>query len=347
MAEMVQDVTVALDWTPNTNHVGFYVAKALGYYANLGLSVHLRSPHLDSYSSTPASKVAEKTATFALAPSETVLSYSLPPLDPQRSKLTAIATVLQQDLSAIATLKKGLISRPQELDGSMYASYGARFEGRIVQKLIQADGGKGEFVEITPPKLGIWDTVVAGTADATWIFKGWEGIEAQLQKIELNEFSLTDYGIPYGYSPLIVSRADTLKSQPNMVKNFLRATGEGFVYAAANVDQASNILTEIANRENASMPKMLDPELVLQSLKYLSKYFLNDSGNWGFMVSDRWKNFVEWLSAEGLLTTLIQSRKPMHGISVSLDELRSGNAGDVVPLSELNSQEVFTNEYLT
>ncbi|TIX37445.1 MAG: myristoyl transferase, partial [Mesorhizobium sp.] len=32
-----QTVTVALDWTPNTNHVGLYVAQAKGFYAEAGL----------------------------------------------------------------------------------------------------------------------------------------------------------------------------------------------------------------------------------------------------------------------------------------------------------------------
>lgn len=347
MAETVHDVTVALDWTPNTNHVGFYVAKALGYYKKAGLSVNFISPHQDDYGSTPASKVAKKSATFALAPSETVLSYHLPPFDAQRRpKLTAIATILQQDLSAIATLKKSGILRPRDLDGRTYASYGARFEGRIVQKLIQADGGRGQFVESTPEKLGIWHTVVTETADATWIFKGWESVEAQLQHIELNEFSLTDYGIPYGYSPVIVSLPETLKTQPGTVKSFLRATSEGFKYAAANIDQASNVFIDIVNKENPSMAKKMDPALVLPSLKFLSKYFLNNSGDWGFMVSDTWKKFVDWLSAEGLLTTLIQSRNPMPGVSSSLEEMRSGNAGDVVQISSLNFQDIFTNDYL-
>ena len=39
-------VTVALDWTPNTNHIGFYVAKAKGWYKEAGLEVVLLSPHV-------------------------------------------------------------------------------------------------------------------------------------------------------------------------------------------------------------------------------------------------------------------------------------------------------------
>ncbi|MCO5547914.1 hypothetical protein L7F22_001368, partial [Adiantum nelumboides] len=62
MAEEKERVVVALDWTPNTNHVGFFVAQALGFYDNAGLSVSLLSPHVDNYSSTPASHLANGTA---------------------------------------------------------------------------------------------------------------------------------------------------------------------------------------------------------------------------------------------------------------------------------------------
>jgi NitT/TauT family transport system substrate-binding protein len=63
-------VIVALDWTPNTNHTGFYVARAKGWYADAGLTVCFKSPHEDEYKTTPASHLAGGSATFACVPSE-------------------------------------------------------------------------------------------------------------------------------------------------------------------------------------------------------------------------------------------------------------------------------------
>jgi ABC-type nitrate/sulfonate/bicarbonate transport system substrate-binding protein len=67
---------VALDWTPNINHVGFLVAFARGYYSSLGLDVTFSSPHSDSYKTTPAQRVAQGTAHIAVCPSESVISYA-------------------------------------------------------------------------------------------------------------------------------------------------------------------------------------------------------------------------------------------------------------------------------
>lgn len=77
------EVVVALDWTPNTNHTGFFVAKAQGLYAAAGLKVRLLGCHepdfRGSYSEdngtnpdgafpTPCSKVAAKTASTLWPP---------------------------------------------------------------------------------------------------------------------------------------------------------------------------------------------------------------------------------------------------------------------------------------
>lgn len=71
---MPQSVTVALDWTPNTNHTGFYVARARGYYKEADLDVNFLSPHVDAYKTTPASHLVDGKATFATVPSESIIS---------------------------------------------------------------------------------------------------------------------------------------------------------------------------------------------------------------------------------------------------------------------------------
>ena len=50
-----------------------------------------------------------------------------------------------------------------------------------------------------------------GEADATWIFQGWEGVDAQLRGVELNAFSLDQYGVPYGYTPVLAALPQTLE----------------------------------------------------------------------------------------------------------------------------------------
>ena len=131
---------LALDWTPNINHIGFFVAKELEFYDELGLKLELLNPEVDNYALTPAKKVEKGIADMALCPLESVISYRTKqhPFD-----AVAIATIFQEDLSAIVVLAESDSTRPKDLDGRSYASYKARYEDEIVKQMIINDGGNG------------------------------------------------------------------------------------------------------------------------------------------------------------------------------------------------------------
>ena len=311
------DIDLVLDWTPNTNHTGFYVAAAEGYYADRGLSVRIRSPAADDYEQTPAKRVATGGATLAIGPSESVISYST---HPEYPSLTAVAAVCQTDLSAIVSLADGDVDRPAELDGGRYASYDARFEDHIVARMIENDGGEGSFESITPPKLGIWNTLLEGDADATWVFTPWEGLLAERDGIELNAFGLDEYDVPYGYTPVLLARPETIEADDDRLADFLDATAEGYRFAAGNPEAAADLLRAEATGMDAD-----DPEFLRESQRRVSEAYLTDDGAWGPMATERWGAFVDWLAEEGILTTL---------------------DGEPIPADDLPPESLFTNEFL-
>ena len=187
-------IKIALDWTPNINHIGIFVAKEMGFYHEEKIDVQILNPADDNYSLTPGKKLEMGITDFAIAPFETVIS-----LNNKINTVNAIAVfaILKEDISSIATLSSAGINRPKDLDGKIYASYKARYEDHIVKELIKNDGGSGDIKLLYPDKLGIWNTLLQQKADATWIFNNWEGIEAASKNIALNKFQLTDFNIPY------------------------------------------------------------------------------------------------------------------------------------------------------
>ncbi|KAK9838417.1 hypothetical protein WJX84_005158 [Apatococcus fuscideae] len=340
---------LALDWTPNTNHTGFYVAQSKGWYADEHIKLEISSPHTSDYQITPVNLLTQDKVTFAIAPSESIISAQTLQNATDKPHIQAVAAVLQQDTSAIVTRTDSGIDRPAQLDGKRYASYGARYEGRIVQQLIRNDGGKGEFEEFTPPKLGIWDTILKGEADATWIFEGWEGIEAEQKSVALNRFRLADYGVPYGYSPLVLACSDTLQKSPDLVRGFLKATARGFQYAADHPDEAAKIFFDQASKElQGDAPSAeLHWEQVQASQPFVSKHYLSKDGSWGAMDTARWDKFLDWLSEAGLLTTKVQSRHAESSTTSSLMGLLKGDVGDRIPRTSVKASELFTNSYLS
>ncbi len=280
---------LALDWTPNSNHLGFFVAKALKYYEAAGLDVKLLDPSEDNYALTPAKKVEVNKADMALCPLESVISYrsKAQPFD-----AVALATVLKEDLSAITVLGNGNVKRPRDLDGSSYASYNARYEDEIVRQMIKNDGGKGQIKLAYPDKLGIWDTLLSGQYDATWIFLNWEGVQAEGRGMELRHFRLADFGIPYGYSPVILASQKAVKQDEPSFSAFLQATKRGFLYAKQNPMEAIKILAPLV----AEQDKDID---LSKSLEITIAAYGNDA-DWGKLDPHRVDHFLDWLKARGL-----------------------------------------------
>jgi NMT1/THI5 like len=103
-------VSVALDWTPNVNHAGFFVALQRGYYADRGLDIMFESPHADGYATTPARKLAGGSVNIAICPSESIISYACQVWSRVRSGTGLIA------LLAVVTLYRTLLSRRSVLD---------------------------------------------------------------------------------------------------------------------------------------------------------------------------------------------------------------------------------------
>jgi len=290
------DLILALDWTPNINHIGFFVAREKGYFRSRGLNVQLLDPATDHYQTTPAKKVERGEADLALCPMESVISY--------RTKanpfpLKAIAALLQEDLSAIAVRPGSGIRSPRDLDGKTYASYHARYEDGIVRQMIRNDGGRGDLRISYPDKLGIWATILQGRADATWIFLNWEGVEAESKGVELAYFNLKDYGIPYSYSPVLAADETRLSASADAYVQFLAAGKQGFQFAREEPNEAARLLAPFVPETDGRID--LD-----RSLAYTAPHF-GDAHDWGRMDPKQVQAFLNWLKRHELENQPLQA----------------------------------------
>lgn len=284
---------LALDWTPNVNHSGFFAAQHFGWFEEAGVQVEIQHPGTDDYMHSPAKKVELGLADVALCPFESLLSYRT---KAEPLPLIAMAAVLQTDLSSIVVKADSGIERPAQLDGKTYASYKARYEDAQVACLVRNDGGQGDLVLQYPNRLGIWNTLLRGEADATWIFDNWEGVQAQLAGIELRHFRMADYGIPYGYSPVLASTEAKLNTQKEVLRAFLTASARGFVWAAAHSEEMAQILFSLVPEADRNL------NMLTAAQQATSPHYLHQEG-WGFMEMERVQSYLAWLAAEGLEST--------------------------------------------
>ena len=296
---------VALEWTPNPNHIGFYIARAKGYYSDSNLSIELISPHIDGYKQTPGSRAISGNAEFAMGPTETAISSAT--TESEKIKLISVAALLQKSTSCIVTLESSGIDNISNI--RTCASYEGRFEMPIIHEMIRWNGGDPDkLIEVVPSKLNIWPSLMNNIvtedgvrAESTWIFEQWEGVEAALNGINLNRFRLEDYGIPYGYSPILLCREDVLEKQMDAVKRFISATKRGYEYVKLeNVDECTDILIRESGFEEIARQR----DLVKKSLMYLieNDCYSNEEGEWGKMDKNVWNTFLDWICDKNIVT---------------------------------------------
>tara|TARA_Y100001978_G_C23612689_1_gene394367 strand:+ start:145 stop:1050 length:906 start_codon:yes stop_codon:yes gene_type:complete len=272
---------LALDWTPNINHIGFYVAKEKGFFKELNIDVEIISPETDNYKYSPAKKIELYLADIALCPTESIISFRT---KKKPFKLYALATIFQRDISAIAVVKSNNIKSPKDLDGRSYASYGARYEDLIVRQLIKNDGGKGNVKIYYPERLGVWNTVANNKYDSTWVFLNWEGIE----KPNLRYFKLSDFNIPYSYSPLITTSSKLIREKKDSIKMFLKATKKGFIYSVNNVQESSEILYKYLSED--------DKKINLKNALNFSRKYFGGQESFGKINENVFSEFIQWLN---------------------------------------------------
>jgi len=115
----LKEVTLVLDYVPNTNHTGFYVAQEKGYFKEEGLKVNIIEPGDDS---TSAVLVAANKGEFGVSYQEDV-TYAR--TAEEVLPIKAIATIIQHNTSGFVSLKKENIKSPKDFEGKVYAGWQA------------------------------------------------------------------------------------------------------------------------------------------------------------------------------------------------------------------------------
>lgn len=275
-------ITVVIDWLPNTNHTGLYVAQELGYFEEEGLSVDIQSPPEDG--ATPL--VAAGKADFGIDFQDSLAS-AFSKEDPL--PVTAVAALVQHNTSGLLSPVSYNITCPANLEGHRYAYSALPLEEVILEHLVEDDGGDFSRVELVPSTVtDISNAFNSGGVDCIWAFYGWDGIAAQQLGIDCNFIPIGEYNpaLDY-YTPVIIANNTFLEEHPEETKRFLNACKRGYQYAEENVIEATAILQK-------ATPET-DSTLLLESQKYLSTQYEEDSVPWGYIDPARWNSFYQWL----------------------------------------------------
>lgn len=291
--DKLEKVTLMLDYTPNTNHTGIYLAKEKGYYKDLGIDLDILQPS-DSDSAT---LVASEKAQFGVSYQEDVTYALTREKDPLPVK--AIATIIQHNTSGFAAPADKKIKTAKDFEGKTYGGWGSPSEEAIIKLAMEKKGA--DFSKLNRVDIGQDDyfTATKKNIDFAWIFEAWTGVEAKLKNMNLDYIPIKDIdpALDY-YTPILITNNKTIKENPDLVKKFMKATSKGYEEAIKDPAAAAEILSK-------AVPE-LDKDLVKASQDYLAKLYKDDAPRWGEMKADVWKNYAKFMQDNGLI------KKPLN-----------------------------------
>ncbi|MCB5271164.1 MAG: ABC transporter substrate-binding protein [Candidatus Cloacimonetes bacterium] len=280
----LEKVSVTLDWTPNTNHTGLYVAQELGYFTEEGLEVEILQPG----QSITDQIVATGKSHFGVSYQENVIrarSVGIP--------LVSIAAVIQHNTSGFASLKEANIKSVKDFEGKRYGSWDSPSELAILNNVMETAGA-----DITKVKVisGVYDffSTIGKDADFEWIYYGWDGVIAAQRGVELDYIPLKDLNPVFDYyTPVLISSENYLKDNAKTAKKFLKAVKRGYEYCILKPEEAADILIK-------HVPE-LNKQQVQASVHYLADQYQAEAEYWGMQLPGVWQSFSNWMSDEKLI----------------------------------------------
>ena len=290
----LRKVTVILDYVPNTNHSGMYVALDKGYYAEEGLDVEIIEPTQGATNSL----IANGVGTFGVAYQEDV-TLAVAAEDPLPIK--AIATIIQHNTSGFVTLADSGIETPADWEGKTYAGWGGPGENAVLRCVMEQAGADPDtLTQVIADGLGIES--LGRACDIMWYFEAWDCISCQLAGIDYHYVACRDLDerLDY-YTPVIVANTQTLENDPEMVKAFLRATAKGYQDCIDDPDEAAKILYSYAPD--------YDLEMLEISQEYLADKYMEDTDTWGLMKEEVWSNYTDFMVEYGVLEEAVPADK--------------------------------------
>jgi len=283
-SQPLQKVSVTLDWTPNTNHTGLYVAQELGYFKEEGLDVSILQPG----QGVTDQIVAAGKSQFGVSYQENVIrsrSENIP--------LVSIAAIIQHNTSGFASLESSGIKTPNDFVGKRYGSWDSPSEQAILKSIM--DKAKADFNSVKIVS-GVYDffSTIGKDADFEWIYYGWDGVEAERRGIKINYIPLKDLDPVFDYyTPVIITNETLLAKNPELARRFLKAASRGYQYCISNPASAADILLKQVPELNADQVK--------RSMTYLASQYQADAPRWGEQKAEVWQRFTDWMFIQRLI----------------------------------------------
>ena len=281
-----QKVTLTLDWYPNADHAGVYVAQERGFFEDEGLEVEIQQP------SDPAAVlqlVAAGRSEFGISYENEVTAAAVREIPVQ-----SVMAIMQEPLNSIIALEESGIDGPEDLAGKKIGYAGQTFGTAVIDTVLREAGEDSASVEKINVGYDLRPALtserVDAVVDAYWHI---EAVELKGEGFETNVIRLPEVGVP-NYNELLVATSDGYaRENPDVVRRFVGALVKGHEAAIEDPEAALEALLA-ANEE-------LDPEVARETLGLTVPVFGGEGGRVGYQDPEEWEAYVSWAAENGVL----------------------------------------------
>jgi putative hydroxymethylpyrimidine transport system substrate-binding protein len=279
-------VTVALDWYPNANHAGLFLAQARGYFADERIEVELFTP---ADPTTVLQTVGAGRDTFGISYQTDVLLARA-----QEVPVVSVAALVQRPLLGVMVLESSGIERPRDLVGTTVGYPGIPSQEAFLATMLEADGASLDEVELVDVGFSLVPAVVSGRADAAMgAYWTHETILAERAGHPVDLLRVEEWGVPPYYELVLVAGEETVVDDAETVGAFLRALRRGYEAAAADPAAALDALA-------AASPE-LDRAVEEEGLALLAPAWTEGDVAVGAQDPARWADYAAWMAERGLI----------------------------------------------
>jgi putative hydroxymethylpyrimidine transport system substrate-binding protein len=284
-----EKLTLDLDFYPNPDHAGIYMAEKEGFFKEAGLEVAINSP---SDPSAPLKDVAAGQADLAITYEPEVMLAHEQGLD-----VVAVAALVNRPLTSLIWLKKSGIKGVPDLKGKTVSYAGISYQAAFLKTILARAKVPASSVKAVNVGFGLLPSLVSGSSQAMLGgYSNVEGVDLQQRGKEPVITPVDQLGVPTYDELVIVARRSTLEEEGERIRLFISGLRRGTEAAAANPKAA----TEAILAANSNLEPKLAEAQVKATLPLLSARAAGQP--YGWMNPEEWEAFAGWMHDEGVIS---------------------------------------------